>query len=71
MTNKLVPVDIVQTRPCFDGKSPHWLSMGMENLQLFQLGMRMSMGCTYPATILVPVIFLFWFKLLKYSQLIK
>jgi len=23
MANKFVPVDIVRTRPCLDGKSPH------------------------------------------------
>jgi len=44
MANKLVPVDIVRTRPRFDGESPHWLCMGMGNPRFFQLGMGMGMG---------------------------
>jgi len=42
MTNKLVSVDIVRIHPRFDGESSHLLGIGMENLQLFQLGMRMD-----------------------------
>jgi len=29
MTNKLVPVDIVRTRPRFEGESSHWLGIRM------------------------------------------
>jgi len=46
MANKLVPVGIARTRPCFDGESPHLLGMGtgMGNPRLFQLGIGMSTG---------------------------
>jgi len=44
MANKPVSVGIARTRPRFDGKSPHWLGMGMRNPRLFQLGMGMSMA---------------------------
>jgi len=33
-------VDIIRTRPRFDGKFLHWLSM--RNFRLFQLSMRMD-----------------------------
>jgi len=46
MANKLIFVGIVRTRPRFDGKFLHWLSMGMgmENPRFFQLSMGMSIG---------------------------
>jgi len=45
MANKPAPVGIAWTRPRFDGKSSHWLGMGMgmENPRLLQLGMGMGM----------------------------
>jgi len=74
MANKLVPVDIARIRPRFDGKSPHWLGMGMGmgNPRLFTTGYEDSYGDIHIlAIILVPAISLSSFKLLKYSQLIK
>jgi len=40
MTNKLVPVDIVRTRPRFEGESSHWLGirMRMDNPWLIGYG---------------------------------
>jgi len=59
MANKLVPVGIARTRPCFDGKFPHWLGMGMvmgESLT-FSIGYGDGYGDVHiPAIILVPAI---------------
>ena len=44
MANKPVSVGMAWTCPCFNGESPHWLSMGigMGNPRFFQLGMGMG-----------------------------